>query len=367
MARKVMLLVFLVVLIGTSAVEGNSLEICPEMELLAGVLSQTSWIEDRGPEGAGNEYFRALQAFFAPYKDHRAVSLAEKLTKQGFAYDAPPAFICHLSPLPELDLVYEYSSYLVLRAKGRDALEEFRIALAELAAEADFLSFYADWEPYLEETLAPYRVDFRLGLVERWLQDFFGWTPVEFHLIVTPSMFPGGGYGATAIDATGNRIAFQIIREFGTSEGRPEFPTGVSLENLTVHELGHAFVNPSLEAYPKGTKQLRPLLWPVREIMASQAYSSTANFLNEQVIRAMEVLAARDLFAAGVDISILENHERCGFYLTRFVLAQLEYYQANREEYPTFAEFVPYLFDQLERYQAENSSLQARIFSLFLR
>ncbi|NLY91894.1 MAG: hypothetical protein GX081_09885 [Firmicutes bacterium] len=40
------------------------LEIRPEIELLAGVLSQTSWIERRGPFGAGNQYYRELKAFF---------------------------------------------------------------------------------------------------------------------------------------------------------------------------------------------------------------------------------------------------------------------------------------------------------------
>lgn len=34
--------------------------------------------------------------------------LAQDLTKKGFTYDAPPAFICHLGPLPDLELVHEH-------------------------------------------------------------------------------------------------------------------------------------------------------------------------------------------------------------------------------------------------------------------
>ena len=56
-------------------------------------------------------------------------------------------------------------------------------------------------------------------------------------------------------------------------------------------------MNPSLEAHPERAKALKPLLWPVRNTMAEQAYTSVAAFLNEQVIRAMEVVAARDLFS----------------------------------------------------------------------
>ena len=367
MRRKLLLLVLLVVVLGTSVVEGNVLRISPEMELMAGVLSQTSWIEKRGPTGSGNEYFRALQDFFAPYQDHRAVTLTEEMLKKGFAYDAPPAFICHLGPLPELGIAYEYSDYLVGRAKGRENLEELRIALSELAAEADFLSFYAAWKPYLDETLEPYLADFRFEHLEEWLQGFFGWSPDAYQLIITPSMFPGGGYGASVTDALGHNIAFQIVREYGASEGRPEFPSGVTLEDLTVHELGHAFVNPSLEAYPEKAKKLRPLLWPVRKIMKDQAYGTVAGFLNEQVIRSMEVLAARDLFEPEMETTILEHHEKWGFYLTRFVLSQLEYYQAHRAQYPLFTDFVPYLYEQLALYQKEHSPWQARLFGHFLR
>jgi len=108
--------------------------VSPEMELLAGVLAQTSWITQRGPAGEGNEYYRALKEFFAPYGDHEAVKIAQELTNIGFTYDAPPGFVCHLGSLPELTLKHEYSEYLINRAKGRERLESFRLALRDLAA-----------------------------------------------------------------------------------------------------------------------------------------------------------------------------------------------------------------------------------------
>lgn len=367
MTRKLICLAMLMILFNSSAAADAPLRVSPEMELLAGVLSQTSWIEKRGPEGQGNEYFRALQDFFAPYKEHDAIRLAQELTNKGFAYDGPPAFICHLGSLPDLDLAYEYSEYVIKRAGGREILEDFRLALADLAAESNFLSFFAKWEPYLADCLAPSLQGFRRELVEAWLSDFFGWTPAGFHLIAAPSMFPGGGYGAAVTDSEGNEIAFQIIRENGSSETVPEFPSGVSLESLTCHELGHAFVNPSLQAYPERANQLKPLLWPVREVMAEQAYTTVATFLNEQVIRAMEAVAARDLFLPEVELLIVENNERWGFYLTRYVVEQLEYYQANRDLYPQFTDFVPYLYDQLALYQREHSTWQSRFFGKFLR
>ncbi|MGB4251315.1 MAG: hypothetical protein WBK16_11530, partial [Limnochordia bacterium] len=136
MKRRVLLVVFLLTLAILSSTASAALKILPEMELLAGVLTQTTWMERRGPRGPGNEYYRALKEFFAEYQDHEAVSIARRLTERGFTYDAPPAFICHLGPLPELPLLVEYNDYLVERAGGRDVLEEFRLALVDLAEQS---------------------------------------------------------------------------------------------------------------------------------------------------------------------------------------------------------------------------------------
>ncbi|HHT72228.1 MAG TPA: DUF4932 domain-containing protein [Firmicutes bacterium] len=363
----VVLAAALVAILSLGSIAAADLRISPEMELLAGVLTQTSWMDNRGPQGPGNEYFRALKAFFAGYKEHKAVAIAEEFSKTGFTFDAPPAFICHLGPLPGLELAYEYSDYLIGRAGGREKLEEFRLALIGLARESNFLEFFAQWEPYLDESLAPSREGFREDVLTEWLQEFFGWSAGEFHLIMAPSMFPGGGYGANATDQDGRMVVFQIIRENGSSSDRPEFPTSTNLELLTIHELGHSFVNPSLEAYPERAKAVKPLMWPVREIMKQQAYPTVSIFLNEQVLRGVEVIAARELYGPEMEAWVIANNEEWGFYLTRFVAEQLQFYQANRDVYPTFREFVPHLFDQLEAYQAEHSRWDARLFGRFLR
>lgn len=136
---------------------------------------------------------------------------------------------------------------------------------------------------------------------------------------------------------------------------------------LTIHELGHSFVNPSLEAYPERARRLRPLFWRVRKIMRDQAYSTTGVFLNEQVLRGVEVLAARDLFGPDTAEIVMANHMSYGFYLMPFVVEKLEYYQANRSTYSTFRDFVPYLYDGLEGYVRENCTLCERFFGLFVR
>lgn len=369
MIKKILMLAIILLLAVTPGFASSASEIyvgiSPEMELISGVLAQTSWIEHRGPKNGGNEYFRALQALFEPYRDHEAVKIAQKLTDRGFTYDAPLAFMAHLGPLPELEIVFEYSEYIVKRGGGRDKLEEFRLALRSLAVDAQFLDFYAAWEPYLSEILMESTAEFEPETAKTWLEQFFGWEAAEFHLILAPAMFPGGGYGVTLERPDGETIAYQITREYGTGTNKPEFPTGQTLEQLTIHELGHSFVNPSLEAYPKEVAKLRPLFNRVKAVMKSQAYPDVATFLNEQVLRAVEVLAAEDLYGADAVEENITYQESRGFYLTRFIVEELKVYKTNRALYPTFKEFVPELLKILADYQRENCSFLEKLIGIF--
>lgn len=63
----------------------------------------------------------------------------------------------------------------------------------------------------------------------------------------------------------------------------------------------------------------------------------------------------------------MEYNADRGFYLTTFVVEQLEHYRANRSLYPTFQDFVPHLFDQLEVYAEENCTWLERFLSQFVR
>jgi len=340
-------------------VEGP-VEIWASMELLAGVLSQTSWIERRGPSGCGNEYFRTLKDFMEPYKDHEAVKIAEELTARGFTYDAPISFICHCGPLPDLELVYEYSKYVVGRAGGHEILESFRKALKDLAAESNFMRFFRDWAPRMREYIEATIEDFRYEEVTDWLNRFFGWETLEFHIILAPAMFPGGGYGATITDQGGNLIAFQVVREMGRSESVPQFQSGRSLERLTLHELGHSFVNPSLEKHSSRVARLQPLFQPVAARMTQMAYPDVRTFMNEQILRAVTSVAAKELEGEAAFEAALEYEENQGFYLTRFITEKILVYTQNRAKYPKFTDFVPYLLDQLEAYQAQKTAQETR-------
>ena len=334
-------------------------EILSQMELLAGVLSQTSWISNRGPQGKGSEYYQALKAFMEPYKDHEAVKIAEELTGRGFSYDAPPCFACHLGPLPDLELVAEYSAYVAGRAGGRETLEGFRLALKDLADKSDFMGFLEKWDETLQECIERSSKGFDRPKIETWLTDFFGWEAAEFHVILAPAMFPGGGYGATVVDRDGRSIGYETVRCSGRSESDPDLPGGRSIETLTLHELGHYFVNPSLGKYPSEVQSLQPWYGRVQEQMSRMAYSNLSTYANEQVLRAACAVAQKDLYGDSTYEGVIANEERNNFHLTRVAAEALQDYAANRDKYPKFTDFVPVLLQRMAAKQPSTGAQKA--------
>ncbi len=328
---------------------GMTIGIFPRVELLSGVLSQTSWMETMGPRGEGNSYFRKLQEFFSDYKDHEAMKIAEELTRMGFAYDAPLNFILILGELPGLEKSIDYSTYLKYRAGGDGKLMRFRKALIDLSKESDFPAFFeehrADYQRYVDDSIEG--VDFPEMI--KWIEDFYGWKEDKFNIVFAPAMFPGGGYGATHNKANGETIVYQVVREFGASNSEPELNYyGDYLKELSLHEWSHAFVNPTLEPYAHLMQKdgLYKLYEPVKEKMKNQAYSGAPTFYNELVVRAITCIGMEKLYGNNIEDLIKAEEENNGFYLTEYTVEQLKYYMNNRDDYENFRHFAPHLLDK---------------------
>ena len=326
----------------------TSITILPQMELLTAVQTQTSWakrIERPGSEV--NDYYIAVKEFMSKYKDNEAVRVCQELLDRGFSYDAPATFILYLGPLPDLDLVHEYSDYLIGRAGGREKLEEFRLALRSLAQEADFVDFLAQWEPKFRQWIDSVERATDLAKVARWWEDFTGISAGdEYHIVLCPAAFYNN-YGPRIRDeATGAMAAYNIAAA-RPGPGEPSFGGGNNLEKLSIHEIGHSFVNPTFEPFADQLSSILPLYRIVESKMKEQSYPSVGIFLNEQVIRAAQVIAEGELYGPENREASIRRDESLGFHMTSFVVERLEEYAANRDKYLRFTDYVPVLLEQL--------------------
>jgi len=350
------------------AVSGDIVfEIDPRLELLSAVQAMTSWAEGpRGPGDRPSRYFRDLTAFIGPYADSRAVRQSQAMTRRGFTYDAPPAFALSLEGGQAMrPPAGGWSDYLRGRAGGKRSLDRFAAALGELYADSGFDGFLAAHADDYARWLAEARAGFDAERVSAWLEAFYGKpeVPTVYHFVLAPAMFPGGGYGFSrrAGPAGAETLhIYQIVRAGGYQDGassagdagEPGFPTGRSLALLGLHEFGHSFVNPALEAaWPRsgGAKGLEAVFAPVKAVMARQAYPEATTFYNELVIRAVCVVAGRELgllseYEARAELS---GEAGQGFYPIGRVVDLIAEYQAGRDRYPRFGDFAPALLERL--------------------
>ena len=331
-------------------------EILPEMELLSGVLTQTSWIDDYGPsEGMGNRYYHRLKSFFEKFKEHEAVEIADDILDEGFSYDKPPGFILHLSPLPELKMD-SIPQHYIKYTDGIEVLEKFKDALKNLSVEANFMDFYRSEKKYLKNTVNSTINGFDAEKVTNWLNDFFGYKGDEFHIIFAPALFPRGGYGPDRIIGD-KKIIFQVITDNGKSNDDPFYCSLMNLISLTFHEFGHSFVNPAFEEQSKTMEEfeLDELFDPVESRMRKMAYPSVEFFFTELHIRAMTIIAMEDYTGTSAEtIKMLSQEKDKGFYLVDFTYNKLKEYKDSRNMYPTFKDFLP---DLLKEYSENKSAL----------
>ncbi len=337
------------------------IQVLPRMELVAGVLTQTSWMEEWGPS-EGNSYFHKVRDEFSSYDEHRAVEIAEELLEKRFIHDALPHLAFRLSPLPNLLPRWGYGQNLIHRAGGTDLLEEFRRELIDLADKMDFHKFFAKHGDLYEDIVHELAAELDSKKIIPWLHDFFGWSGDEYYLIAAPSMFPGGGYGGHVRTPEGEMLVTQVIRAEDDRRINPRFPTGESLQRLSLHEWGHSFVDPTLAQHPLLVRQLEFLYKPVEHVMKDQAYTNVATFVNEQVLRAIETLAMKDLYGSQAYYTHKSRTERRGFYLTEPLIELFQNkYLPRRDSYADFSDFAPTLLGEMSEMDPPSAFSLTRI------
>lgn len=329
---------------------GISMEIDPRIELLSGVLLNSSWAEGPGaPEGRPSAYTRELKALLGPDSASMAIRNADALGKTGFAWDAPPHLVLATSGGLRLERPKEgYSAYLRERGHGSRNLDNYLSGLRAAASASAFDRFWLEHRDYYGSVLDKASAGLEAGKLADWLLAYYGAEgEYRFHYVLAPAMFPNGGYAATEDRREGGqrvRHVYQVVRMADRVSGK-------GLNALTLHEFGHAFVNPAIgDSIPPATRAgLETLFAPVASRMKDMAYSSVYIFLNELVLRACVIRGQVILgFATedGADAA-LAREELQGFYPIREVYAELADYEAHRAGYGNFAAFGPVLLERL--------------------
>jgi len=99
---------------------------------------------------------------------------------------------------------------------------------------------------------------------------------------------------------------------------------------LTVHEFGHSFVNPAVDALPQELMVSTEYLYaPIKEEMAKHSYTSWTQCLYEHFVKAGEVIITERLGDTARARSMLSDFVNSGFIYVPAILKELREYDKN--------------------------------------
>jgi hypothetical protein len=313
------------------------------------IQSLTPWKKSNGFTHLDFQYYRDVQSYFAPYKNHRAVKWMKDNIKKYFCYDAPPAAMIHLSDPPEMEVKIPFSEYLLARGRGEKYLSRMVEYFNEFAKDSNFMKFWEDHQPFYTEYVN--RIKGLLPYVEyaRLMMEYYGEKREKFVFIAAP-LFHGGGYGTQAKTASGDTVYYfggpQIL-----DEGFPVYLPGM-LKSLVFHEFGHSFVSPVINEFNSGLDKYRAFS---KHIHVDSAYGSWGLICEEHFVRMGETLLLRIAgFPEEGDRNMKANIYR-GLALLPFLLEKMDIYLQNRDRYPTFRSYFPELLKVFEEVKTVKS------------
>lgn len=324
-----------------------NISVDPRLEL----LSVIQGISDYQHIQRDNSYFNTVKSYFASSADLQAISITNKLAGIGFSYDAPVAFILHLTYPGECKPYLPYSDYLIKRAQGEQHLNEYQQAIHEFAVKTKFNRFWEQNKSFYNRI-----VDLSASGLSGtdWifaLEKYMNASHNRYNVIISPLL--RGGYGHSVSTGNGERDLYACLSlDWKRKDSIPYLDRNSFLLYLW-HEFGHSFVNPEVEKYPEIIERTSVLFNPIQDKMTNQAYGNWGTCINEHIIRAVNIRLTEKYIGKTESDQLLKNELSNCFVYMEPVLEELKKYEQKREkENITFSDYVPDLlqvFDSISK------------------
>lgn len=125
---------------------------------------------------------------------------------------------------------------------------------------------------------------------------------------------------------------------------------------LTVHELGHSFVNPLLHDFKKEIDRDTILFTPkLKKHLENSYINNWDNCITEHLVRLGEIRTAKLMNDKTEEERLRKEHTvTMGFVLLPFLENHIIQYESDRKKYPDFRSFLPVLFKSLDTLKPED-------------
>ena len=325
-------------------INGMNIMIDPRIELLSVVQFLSSY--DEKYDLITNENFAykdAVKDYFSKYSKNQVVKTFDKMSSEGFSFDAPPAAMLYLSNPLEVSQKQELTDYLKGRS-GEGSFKKFTSQLREFSIKSSFDEFYKEnkemYRSILEENA-------KLLEGASYIDDIEGYYNMKnnsYNIILAPLFHPGG-FGPRVKNDSGTYDIYSIQGPTSVENNIPMFGDKESFKYLAWHEFSHSFVNPVTEENAKEINKYKKLYDPIADVMSKQAYTNWETCVNEHIVRAVTsrltyIHNGKDEYEKAVAFE-----KSRGFYYVEDLIKKLEEFEKNNDNYKDFKEFYPELIE----------------------
>lgn len=318
-------------------------EVSETVELMS-ILARTAGNREYNMDMAG-QYTKDTEAWFAPYKQHAAVTCFQSLRDQhSISYDAVMSMAIHLDiDGGRIKFIGEQAD-LEKRWKDID-IENFIDKLNAFYTDTRFHDFFEQHRTFYDEGLKAYETNVMTYFHQDWYASFYGTAPTDRFRIVIGFTCGGGNYGSSRQLPGQPREAYAICGYYINPQTGKPYGEGANMAATLIHEFNHSFVNPLLnnEANASLIATTGQKLHKFSAYaMERQAYTNWQTVVNESIVRAAVILYMLDQgFDQKQVLNELANQVCCSFNWMPELVTSLRYYATHRDQYPTLNDYYP--------------------------
>lgn len=311
-------------------------------------------------------YDKAIDAYFAPYRDHQAVQLARSL-KTGF--EGPMKLAVYLRDAASLDELVPFDRLAphLYPTWDPNQARAFLDAARQFTSAVKFQEFLQSQQPLYEVTNSRLQVLLENQADLAWFARFFG-SAAPPRFVVVPGLANGpASYAAHVTDGAGMQ-EFYAIPGVSTvdADGLPVFDA--NWRTNMVHQFAHAYTGPAVTSFrSRLEKPARQIYEQVATSMRRQSYATWVTMMNESLARAVaiEYVAEHD-GPQGAQTAIRREQAHSFFWMSGLVKL-FDSYRADRRQYPDFESYMPRVADYFDnlapRIQTVVDRLQPKVIS----
>jgi len=285
-------------------------------------------------------YDKAVESWFALYRDHQAVRLAHGL---GIGFEAPMKLAVHVTDIDSLTERIPFDGPGIHLYQGWDAgkARAFLSAARAFVVDSKFKDFLASQEPLYQATNLRVRafVENRADLP--WFGRFFGSaTPGRFAIL--PGLANGTPSSAVHFAGPGGADENYAIPGVWTVDatGLPVF--NADWRSTVVHQFVRSYCGPLVNKFAPGMeKSARQIYARVGDAALPHPPGSWKMLIDESLVRAIAVRYTADHDGAAAARNLVQPESAHSLTWIGDLSKLLGEYEKDRRHYPTLESFMP--------------------------